>query len=144
SEQPQPPVESEMLEQGVHRLGGYLEQAPPPDLEAMVSAVWAYLRPAAGVSPIPGAGHRVLPEAGVSLCRLSRREGDGRTQEPGPDGGFKPAGRLVRNPLAIRVPEGEFDEGRHHRGGTAPAARPTWLSAPPAPPRRRPPSRSLR
>lgn len=75
------PSASMSLEQGVYRLGGYLEQAPPPGLGAMASAVWTYVRPAVGVPPIPGAGHRVLPEAGVSLCLLSRHDGDGHLQD---------------------------------------------------------------
>ncbi len=66
----------------LRRLGGYREYPPPPDLEAMVDAVWIYARPAPHAPPIPGSGHRVLPDAGVSLCFECRRGVGGRVSAP--------------------------------------------------------------
>jgi AraC-like DNA-binding protein len=51
----------------VHRLGHYVELAPPPSLQSVASAVWTYHAPESG-----GAEHRVLPDSGVSLCFFSR------------------------------------------------------------------------
>jgi hypothetical protein len=46
-----------------HRVGGYHEFAPPPDLADAVEALWTH--EAAGVQV---AVHRVVPDAAVSLC----------------------------------------------------------------------------
>lgn len=60
-----------------HRLGGYREHTPPPGLVPYVDAVWAYGR-RVGAPAIPGNGHRVLPDTGVSLCYECRRDEYGR------------------------------------------------------------------
>jgi AraC-like DNA-binding protein len=57
----------------LHRLGGYRACAPPGDLAAVVELLWEYRRPA-GAPAIPGRGHRVLPDPGVSLCLSSTDE----------------------------------------------------------------------
>jgi AraC-like DNA-binding protein len=54
-------------------LGGYREYRPPADLRDVVEALWSYSRPE-GAPPIPGEGHRVLPEAGASICFWSHRD----------------------------------------------------------------------
>ncbi|MGZ4808511.1 MAG: helix-turn-helix domain-containing protein [Thermoanaerobaculia bacterium] len=59
------------------RLGGYREYTPPPDLSGFLEAVWSYSRPA-GTPPIPGAGHRVIPGAALSIAFSSLRDRDGR------------------------------------------------------------------
>jgi AraC-like DNA-binding protein len=59
------------------RLGRYLEYAPPPDLEAFVDGVWSYARPF-DAAAIPGRGHRVIPDAALSLTFSSRRDAAGR------------------------------------------------------------------
>jgi len=65
-----------MREPGV-QLGGYREYAPPADLRSFVDGVWSYARPF-GADPIPGEGHRVIPDAALSLTFSSRRELSGR------------------------------------------------------------------
>jgi hypothetical protein len=55
-----------------HRVGGYHEFAPPPDLADAVEALWTH--EAAGVQV---AVHRVVPDAAVSLCFMGRRAPDG-------------------------------------------------------------------
>lgn len=69
-------------ESPVRRLGGYREYPPPPDLEPLVDAIWVYARPAPHAPPIPGSGHRVLPESGVSLCFECRRGVNRRMAAP--------------------------------------------------------------
>lgn len=59
------------------RLGGYREYAPPPDLRAHVDGVWSYARPF-DAAPIPGEGHRVIPDAALSVTFSSRRDSAGR------------------------------------------------------------------
>jgi AraC-like DNA-binding protein len=51
-----------------HRVGGYHEFAPPPDLAHAVEALWTH--EAAGVQV---AVHRVVPDAAVSLCFMGPR-----------------------------------------------------------------------
>jgi AraC-like DNA-binding protein len=62
-------------------LGGYREYSVPGDLRQIADAAWCYSR-AEGEGPIPGRGHRVLPEAGVSICFWSRRDGRGAVSDP--------------------------------------------------------------
>jgi AraC-like DNA-binding protein len=64
-----------------HTLGGYREFAAPADLMSIVDAAWCYSR-AENDAPIAGAGHRVLPETGVSLCFWSRRDANGVVSDP--------------------------------------------------------------
>lgn len=54
--------------QELHRLGGYREYSPPRDLQAVIDSVWLYVRPLRDTTPLPGRGHRVIPETSVSLC----------------------------------------------------------------------------
>lgn len=72
----------------IYRLGGYHEYPPPPDLACYAELVWWYARPI-GAPGIPGQGHRVLPETGISLCHECRRTDrgvvmDGRLVVVGP------------------------------------------------------------
>lgn len=62
------------------RLGGYRELAVPDDLRMFVDAIWVYSRPE-GTPPIPGPGHRILPEAGVSLCFRCHRDSRGAVDD---------------------------------------------------------------
>src|SRR6185369_7182769 len=55
-----------------HRVGGYHEFAPPPDLAHAVEALWTH--EAAGVRV---AVHRVVPDAAVSLCFMGPGAPDG-------------------------------------------------------------------
>ena len=55
-----------------HRVGGYHEFAPPPDLADAVEALWTH--EAAGVQV---AVHRVVPDAAVSLCFMGPQAPDG-------------------------------------------------------------------
>jgi hypothetical protein len=64
------------------RLGGYREYTPPPDLVEILEAAWIYERPLNGAPPIAGRGHRIFPEAGVSLCFLTHRDRRGRSSDP--------------------------------------------------------------
>src|SRR5258706_1858730 len=64
-----------------HALGGYREYSVPADLRQIAEVAWCYSR-AEGEGPIPGRGHRVLPEAGVSICFWSRRDGRGAVSDP--------------------------------------------------------------
>src|ERR1700686_930693 len=59
------------------RLGGYRELAPPDDLRGVVAGLWSYARPE-GAPPIPGNGHRLPPESGVSISCWTWRDGAGR------------------------------------------------------------------
>jgi len=64
-----------------HALGGYREYGVPADLHEIAEAAWCYSR-AEEEEAIPGQGHRVLPEAGVSVCFWSRRDGRGTVSDP--------------------------------------------------------------
>jgi len=55
-----------------HRVGGYHEYAPPPDLADAVEALWTY-----EIVGIRRAVHRVVPDAAVSLCFMGTRAPDG-------------------------------------------------------------------
>jgi AraC-like DNA-binding protein len=55
-----------------HRVGGYHEYAPPPDLADAVEALWTY-----ETAGIRLAVHRVVPDAAVSLCFMGTRALDG-------------------------------------------------------------------
>jgi AraC-like DNA-binding protein len=61
-----------------HRLGGYRDHAPPPELAAVAEGVWVYRTPADAAAP---ANHRVLPDPAVSVAFWCRRERDGRLTE---------------------------------------------------------------
>ena len=55
-----------------HRVGGYHEYAPPPDLADAVEALWTH--ETVGIRlPV----HRVVPDAAVSLCFMGTRAPDG-------------------------------------------------------------------
>lgn len=64
-----------------HVLGGYREYGVPADLREIAEVAWCYSR-GEGEGPIPGHGHRVLPEAGVSICFWSYRDGRGAVSDP--------------------------------------------------------------
>src|SRR6478609_9303698 len=55
-----------------HRVGGYQEYAPPPDLADAVEALWTY--ETVGIHLVV---HRVVPDAAVSLCFMGTRAADG-------------------------------------------------------------------
>jgi len=55
-----------------HRVGGYHEYAPPPDLADALEALWTY-----ETVGIRVAVHRVVPDAAVSLCFMGTRAPDG-------------------------------------------------------------------
>jgi hypothetical protein len=55
-----------------HRLGGYHEYAPPPDLADALEALWTY-----ETVGIRLAVHRVVPDAAVSLCFMGTHAPDG-------------------------------------------------------------------
>jgi AraC-like DNA-binding protein len=55
-----------------HRVGGYHEYAPPPDLADAVEALWTH--ETVGVRLVV---HRVVPDAAVSLCFMGTRAVDG-------------------------------------------------------------------
>jgi AraC-like DNA-binding protein len=64
-----------------HRLGGYREYAPPPQLERFVESLWTHRAPdelPAG----PGGMHRVLPDPALSLAFSCRRDTGGRPLDP--------------------------------------------------------------
>ena len=55
-----------------HRVGGYNEYAPPPDLADAVEALWTH--ETVGVRLVT---HRVVPDAAVSLCFMGTRAPNG-------------------------------------------------------------------
>lgn len=55
-----------------HRVGGYNEYAPPPDLADAVEALWTH-----ETVGIQLAVHRVVPDAAVSLCFMGTRPPNG-------------------------------------------------------------------
>lgn len=55
-----------------HRVGGYQEFTPPPDLADAVEAMWVYQ-----ASDVKVVTHRVVPDAAVSLCFMGLRAPDG-------------------------------------------------------------------
>jgi len=55
-----------------HRVGGYHEYAPPPDLADALEALWTY-----ETLGMRLAVHRVVPDAAVSLCFMGTRALDG-------------------------------------------------------------------
>ena len=59
-----------------HRVGGYREYAPPPDLADGVEALWTY-----DTGGVRLAIHRVVPDAAVSLCFMGTRATDGSAGE---------------------------------------------------------------
>jgi AraC-like DNA-binding protein len=48
------------------RLGRYVEFAPPRDLRHIVTALWSFERPLLA-PPIPGSGHRLVPDSELSI-----------------------------------------------------------------------------
>jgi AraC-like DNA-binding protein len=58
-----------------------MEYASPPELRPFITAGWTYTT-SRNAKPIPGPGHRVLPETGVSLCFGCRRMPDGTVEDP--------------------------------------------------------------
>jgi AraC-like DNA-binding protein len=58
-------------------LGFYREFEPPADLRPFVAARWSYSRPF-GSAPIPGKGHRLLPDADLSIAYVSQVDERGR------------------------------------------------------------------
>ena len=79
-----------------HKIGGYNEFAPPPDLADAVEALWVHQ--AAYVNVIP---HRVVPDAAVSLCFMGRRAPDGSAS----DARLRIIGPVIR-PHAFAPPPG--------------------------------------
>jgi AraC-like DNA-binding protein len=55
-----------------HRVGGYHEYAPPPDLADALEALWVH-----ETVGIRLAVHRVVPDAALSLCFMGTRAPDG-------------------------------------------------------------------
>src|SRR4051812_42008967 len=55
-----------------HRVGGYHEYTPPPDLADAVEALWTH--ETVGIRVVV---HRVVPDAAVSLCFMGTRASDG-------------------------------------------------------------------
>jgi AraC-like DNA-binding protein len=55
-----------------HRVGGYHEYAPPPDLADAIEALWTH--ETVGIRLVV---HRVVPDAAVSLCFMGTRAPDG-------------------------------------------------------------------
>ena len=55
------------------RLGGYREFAPPADLRGLVAALWSYERPF-DAPPVPGRGHRLPPDADLSIALITKRD----------------------------------------------------------------------
>jgi AraC-like DNA-binding protein len=64
-----------------HALGGYREYSVPPDLRSIAEVAWCYSR-GVGEGAIPGRGHRVLPESGISICFWSHRDARGAVSDP--------------------------------------------------------------
>ena len=59
-----------------HVIGGYREFAPGAEASGFCESVWIHQTPS-GPAPA-GAGHRILPEMGVSLAFQGFRDADGR------------------------------------------------------------------
>ncbi len=55
-----------------HRVGGYREYAPPPDMADVLEALWTH-----ETVGLRLAVHRVVPDAAVSLCFMGTRASDG-------------------------------------------------------------------
>ncbi|NIP59251.1 MAG: helix-turn-helix domain-containing protein [Gemmatimonadetes bacterium] len=66
----------------IHRLGGYREYRPPPDLRDVVQVVWVYARSPGGDPGSPDPRHRVLPDPGVSVAFQCLRDRDGGVSNP--------------------------------------------------------------
>lgn len=67
-----PPRSSLEVGRPHHRVGGYHEYAPPPDLADALEALWIH-----ETVGIRLAVHRVVPDAAVSLCFMGTRAPDG-------------------------------------------------------------------
>lgn len=63
-----------------HRLGGYLEFAPPRSLRRTLESVWIHRTPDDLVLP-PGCAHRVLPDPALNLAFVARRDRAGRVTD---------------------------------------------------------------
>jgi len=59
-----------------HRVGGYQEFAPPPEIADFCEALWIHRTPDGPA--VPGAAHRVLPDLAVSIAFQTFRDGNGR------------------------------------------------------------------
>ena len=65
-----------------HVIGGYREFTPRAEAAAFCESVWIHQTPY-GPAP-PGAGHRILPETGVSLAFQGYRDADGGPRDWSP------------------------------------------------------------
>ena len=65
-----------------HRVGGYQEFAPPPEIADFCEARWIHRTPDGPA--VPGAAHRVLPDLAVSIAFQTFRDADGRPVNGGP------------------------------------------------------------
>lgn len=65
-----------------HRVGGYQEFAPPPEIADFCEALWIHRTPDGPA--VPGAAHRVLPDLAVSIAFQTFRDPDGLPVNGGP------------------------------------------------------------
>ncbi len=65
-----------------HRVGGYQEFSPPPELADFCEALWIHRTPDG--PEVPGAAHRVLPDLAVSIAFQTFRDADGLPVNGGP------------------------------------------------------------
>ena len=65
-----------------HRVGGYQEFAPPPEIADFCEALWIHRTPDGPA--VPGAAHRVLPDLAVSVAFQTFRGDDGLPVNGGP------------------------------------------------------------
>jgi AraC-like DNA-binding protein len=65
-------MHNEPVETASHRVGGYHEFPPPPDLADAVEALWIHQAPTVHVVT-----HRVVPDAAVSFCFMGLRAANG-------------------------------------------------------------------
>lgn len=64
-----------------HRLGGYVEYAPPLRLAGYAEALWSHHTPA-DADVAPGARHRVVPDPSLGVAFTCRRDEIGRPVDP--------------------------------------------------------------
>lgn len=65
-----------------HRVGGYQEFAPPPEIADFCEALWIHRTPDGPA--VPGAAHRVLPDLAVSIAFQTFRDAAGLPVNGGP------------------------------------------------------------
>jgi AraC-like DNA-binding protein len=65
-----------------HRVGGYQEFAPPPEIADFCEALWIHRTPDGPA--VRGAAHRVLPDLAVSIAFQTFRDAGGRPVNGGP------------------------------------------------------------